>query len=126
MDPDGTTHIDNVNDVDYLDSKKAAELGEPCPKHHLESPPERMVPHPTTGVERLQYLNGIINLPNGMVAGFLGRDIYFCEPYRPFAWPENYIQTIDDPVVGLGRMDTTLAVLTTGNPYFIQGLSRAT
>jgi len=47
--------------------------------------------------------------------------LYFCEPYRPHAWPENYIQTLDYPIVGLGRMDTTLAVLTTGNPYFVQG-----
>ena len=66
-------------------------------------------------------LQGLINLPNGMMAGFVGRDLYFCEPYRPHAWPENYIQTIDYPIVGLGRMDTTLAVLTTGNPYFVQG-----
>lgn len=66
-------------------------------------------------------LEGIINMPNGMMAGFVGRDLYFCEPYRPHAWPENYIQTIDYPVVGLGRMDTTLAVLTTGTPYLVQG-----
>jgi hypothetical protein len=66
-------------------------------------------------------LRGLINLPNGMMAGFVGRDIYFCDPYHPHAWPEQYIQSIDYPVVGLGRMDTTLAVLTTGAPYFIQG-----
>lgn len=66
-------------------------------------------------------LKGLTNLPNGMMAGFVGRDVYFCDPYHPHAWPEGYIQTIDFPVVGLGRMDTTLAVLTTGSPYFIQG-----
>ena len=66
-------------------------------------------------------LSGLINLPNGMMAGFVGRDVYFCDPYHPHAWPESYIQTLDYPVVGFGRMDTTLAVLTTGNPYFIQG-----
>lgn len=105
----------NVTDTDYTDNKTAAELGEPCPSITWSPPPSRVV----SGAS--QYLDGIINLPNGMVAGFLGRDVYFCEPYRPFAWPENYIQTLDDPVVGLGRMDTTLAVLTTGSPYFIQG-----
>jgi len=68
-----------------------------------------------------QDLRGLINLPNGMMAGFVGRDVYFCDPYHPHAWPETYIQSIDYPVVGLGRMDTTLAVLTTGSPYFIQG-----
>lgn len=66
-------------------------------------------------------LAGLTNLPNGMMAGFVGRDVYFCDPYHPHAWPEQYIQTLDYPVVGLGRMDTTLAVLTTGVPYLVQG-----
>ncbi|MCK7581114.1 MAG: hypothetical protein MZV65_39460 [Chromatiales bacterium] len=29
------------------------------------------------------------------MAGFPGRDIYFCEPYRPYAWPVEYMQSID-------------------------------
>lgn len=66
-------------------------------------------------------LAGLINMPNGVMAGFVGRDVYFCEPYVPHAWPEKYRQALDYPVVGLGRMDTTLAVLTKGTPYFIQG-----
>lgn len=66
-------------------------------------------------------LQGLINLPNGNMAGFVGRDVYFCDPYHPHAWPEAYVQTVDYPIVGLGRMDTTLAVLTKGVPYFIQG-----
>lgn len=74
-----------------------------------------------TWSEPPQALSGLTNLPNGMMAGFVGRDVYFCDPYHPHAWPEQYIQTIDYPIVGLGRMDTTLAVLTTGTPYFIQG-----
>jgi len=55
------------------------------------------------------------------VAGFKGRDIYLSEPYRPYAWPETYTQTVDYPVVGLGSIDTTLVVLTTGTPYYLQG-----
>jgi len=66
-------------------------------------------------------LAGLTNLPNGVMAGFVSRDVYFCEPYVPHAWPEKYRQALDYPVVGLGRMDTTLAVLTKGTPYFIQG-----
>lgn len=66
-------------------------------------------------------MQGLINLPNGVMAGFSGRDIFFCEPYIPHAWPEGYRQAIDFPVVGLGRMDTTLVVLTKGTPYIIQG-----
>lgn len=98
-----------VSQTSYTDSVLAESLGE-------ELPSLTWLPPPTT-------LRGLINLPNGMMAGFTGRDVYFCEPYRPHAWPVQYNQTVDFPVVGLGRMDTTLAVLTTGTPYFIQGSS---
>ncbi len=66
-------------------------------------------------------MKGLINLPNGIMAGFEGRDVYFCEPYRPYAWPAAYQQTVDYPVVGLGRLDTSLVVLTKGAPYLISG-----
>lgn len=66
-------------------------------------------------------LAGLTNLPNGVMAGFEGRDIYFCEPYVPHAWPDSYRQSIDYPVVGLGSIDTTLVAVTKGTPYFIQG-----
>lgn len=91
----------------YMDEVKPESLAEELPTLNWAEPP--------------QALRNLTNLPNGMMAGSVGRDIYFCEPYRPHAWPEGYIQTIDYPVVGLGRMDTTLAVLTTGSPYIIQG-----
>lgn len=91
----------------YTDAVEAAALGEELPSLYWSEPPED--------------LKGLTNLPNGMMAGFRSRDVYFCEPYRPYAWPETYMQTVDHPVVGLGRMDTTLAVLTTGVPYFLQG-----
>jgi hypothetical protein len=86
------------------------------------SPDDLSEEMPVTGwAEPPKTLTGLVNLPNGIMAGFTGRDIYFCDPYHPHAWPESYVQTVDYPVVGLGRMDTTLAVLTKGVPYFIQG-----
>jgi hypothetical protein len=91
----------------YIDAIEPEALAEEMPSTNWAEPPADLA--------------GLINLPNGMMAGFVGRDVYFCDPYHPHAWPENYIQTIDYPVVGLGRMDTTLAVLTKGTPYFIQG-----
>lgn len=93
----------------YVDSILAEDLGEELPSLTWATPPDTMI--------------GLINLPNGMMAGFKGRDVYFCVPYRPYAWPVQYIQSLDYPVVGLGRMDTTLAVLTKGVPYLIQGAS---
>ena len=91
----------------YSDSITAENLGEELPSLTWLPPPDT--------------LKGLINLPGGVMAGFTGRDVYFCDPYRPHAWPVQYMQSLDFLVVGLGRMDTTLAVLTTGTPYFIQG-----
>jgi hypothetical protein len=102
-------YVDEISlaDTTYVDTKKADQLGEQIPSLTWLTPPDT--------------LKGLINLPGGVMAGFKGRDVYFCDPYHPHAWPAQYQQSIDFPIVGLGRMDTTLAVLTTGSPYFIQG-----
>lgn len=97
----------DISQNSYTDTVLAENLGEVIPSTTWSPPPAD--------------LKGLINMPNGAMAGFVGRDVYFCEPYRPHAWPEQYVQSMDYPVVGLGRMDTTLAVLTTGTPYFLQG-----
>lgn len=92
------TIVDNVDPEDLL---------EEVPSLYWATPPDA--------------LTGLINLPNGIMAGFLGRDVYFCEPYVPHAWPESYRQAFDFPIVGIGRIDTTLVVLTKGTPYIVQG-----
>ena len=66
-------------------------------------------------------LKGLVNMSNGIMAGFVGRDVYFCEPYIPHAWPINYVITLDSPIVALASLDTTLVVLTKERPYFLQG-----
>lgn len=96
-----------IASASYSDSILAEDLGEELPSLTWLPPPDT--------------LKGLINLPGGVMAGFTGRDVYFCDPYHPQAWPVQYMQSLDFPVVGLGRMDTTLAVVTTGTPYFIQG-----
>ena len=91
----------------FTDDVEADSLGEQMPSLNWAAPPGNLA--------------GLTNLPNGLMAGFVGRDVYFCDPYHPHAWPEGYSQSVDYPIVGLAAMDTTLAVLTTGVPYFIQG-----
>lgn len=96
----------------FSDTTEAAALGEVLASMSWAKPPAE--------------LSGLVALPNGLMAGFVGRDVYFCEPYRPYAWPADYINTVDYPVVALGVMDTTLAVLTAGVPYFLQGTDPST
>lgn len=64
-------------------------------------------------------LSGLKELSNGMVAGFVGKDVYICEPYMPHAWPHN--QTVSYPVVAIGAFGTTMVALTEGTPYIAQG-----
>lgn len=66
-------------------------------------------------------LTGLTSLPNGMMAAFVGRDVYFCEPWRPHAWPEKYIMTVDYDIVGLASLGGILVVMTEGQPYLMQG-----
>lgn len=66
-------------------------------------------------------LSGLISLPNGMMAGFVGKDLYLCEPFRPHAWPEKYVLTMDYDIVALGAFGTTIVVMTTGVPYVVTG-----
>lgn len=93
------------------DNVTAANLGEALPSLGWIAPPTN--------------LKGLTALPNGILAGFVGRDLYFCDPYHPYAWPLKYVQTTDYPIVALGVVDSTLVVLTTGTPYYVSGTDPA-
>lgn len=71
----------------------------------------------------LDTMRGIISLPNGMMAAFSGRTLCFSEPYIPHAWPIKYQLKTDYEIVGLAAFGTTIAVMTVGTPYIVQGNS---
>jgi hypothetical protein len=66
-------------------------------------------------------LTGLIALPNGMMAAFRGKELWFCEPWRPHAWPQKYVLTMDYNIVGLGAFGTSVVVATEGQPYIASG-----
>jgi hypothetical protein len=68
-------------------------------------------------------LEGIIAMPNGYFVGYIGKDLYFSEPYHPHAWPDLYRTTLLYDVVGLGLVGGTLVALTTGVPALIDGIT---
>lgn len=83
---------------------------------NIELPSETWFPPPGD-------LTSMISMPNGIVAGFKGNEVWFCEPYRPHAWPGGYVLTTEYPIVGLGVVGTTLVVVTESTPYIIEGVS---
>lgn len=92
---------------DYIDNISPELLQEALPSATWDTPPDD--------------LNGLIALPNGMMAAFSGKQLCFSEPYRPHAWPEGYRLTMDYPIVGLGSFVSSVVVTTQGTPYLVTG-----
>ena len=71
-------------------------------------------------------LKGAVAMSNGMVAGWAGdNEIWFCEPYRPHAWPAIYSISVPFTIVGLGVVNTSLIIATEGQPYVATGVTPA-
>lgn len=66
-------------------------------------------------------MEGIIAMPNGFFAGWDGKNVYFSEPYRPWAWPSAYTISTAFRVLDCGVIDQTLVILTQKNPEFASG-----
>lgn len=95
--------------ANFVDNVPPEAFQEPLPSVEYNPPPDTMA--------------GLTAMPNGMMAAFDGKDLYFCEPYKPHAWPSSYVLTTDYEIVGLGAFGTSLAVMTTGNLYMVSGTS---
>jgi hypothetical protein len=71
-------------------------------------------------------LQGWIAMPNGFLIGFKGNNVYMSEAYRWHAWPAEYKQATETPIVGLGILGQTCVVCTQGYPATITGVKPAT
>lgn len=100
-----------LSQAEYTDTTLTANLGGALVSEQWDPPPEDLA--------------GLISLPNGVLAGFRGRDVHFSVPFQPHAWPGDYIQTLDDDVVGLGNFGTNVLVGTRGKPMLISGADPA-
>jgi hypothetical protein len=67
-------------------------------------------------------LQGLVTMPNGMVAGWRSNEVWFSEPYYPHAWPIQYVLGVDPKIVGLGVYNQSLIILCEGQPYAATGI----
>lgn len=79
----------------------------------------------TTWTAPPSTLAGLAALPNGMLAGWTDNEIWFCEPYRPHAWPVQYQLHTEYPIVAMVGSGQSLLIGTQGFPYFATGVSPA-
>lgn len=68
-----------------------------------------------------ENLQGFTVMQNGMVAAFQNNEVWFCEPFRPHAWPPQYVVTTDYPIVGMGVTNGALVICTAEKPYVLSG-----
>ena len=101
LDPPAATYNDN-------ESIDTVSLNDSLPSSGWELPPSG--------------LQGIVNMPNGIMVGFVGRDLYFSEPYRPHTYPAEYIISVDAEIIGLGVYQSGVIVCTTANPFIATGV----
>lgn len=99
----------NVGTSNYVDTHAGNDYAEVLPSRDYNQPPAD--------------LTGLIALPNGMMAGFSGKQLCFCEPYIPHAWPEKYRLTTPFDIVGIAAYGRTVIVGTTGFPFAVSGNS---
>lgn len=100
-----------IGTTSFTDSATAAQLGGVLPSTSWSPPPDD--------------LQGLVGMANGIMAGFVGNQIYFSEPFMPHAWPAAYALSVEFPVVGLAAYGSSLVVATKGNPFIITGSSPA-
>lgn len=94
-----------TSNITFVDNVVTSDLGIILPTRGYQLPPSN--------------LQGIVSLPNGMLAAFEGRTVWMCEPYRPHTW--QYFYSVDYDIVGLGTFGQNIGVITKGPLYIGTG-----
>ena len=89
----------------YKDSKSAKNLNEQIPSYRAEQDVLVTWDEPPAG------LQGLTALAGGVFAGFVGRTVYFSEPYEPHAWPAVYAREVTHDIVAMGVSGFILMVV---------------
>jgi hypothetical protein len=67
-------------------------------------------------------MEGITTAVNGMLVGYFGNQLCFCEPFKPWAWPVKYRRTINSTIMGLAAINTSIVIVTQKSPSMAIGV----
>lgn len=107
--------------ITYNDTTDAGGLGEIIPSTYWIGPPDDDSSTYPDGP-----MSGLIDLSNGMMAGFTGNRLCISEAYLPHAWPIEYRISTEEDIVAIATTNNGIVALTDGRPYFISGTTPAT
>jgi hypothetical protein len=68
-------------------------------------------------------LQGLMSLPNGILAAWKDNELHFSEAYKPWAWPPSYVKTLPNAIVGGIVYGAGALITTRSHPYFVSGVS---
>lgn len=91
----------------YDDTLTDLDLGEELPSVTYDMPNSGM--------------KGIVNLTNGLLAGYFDNQLCFSEPDKPWAWPIEYRKIVSGTIMGISPMGTSLVVVTDRYPSLVSG-----
>jgi hypothetical protein len=92
-------------DYSFTDDFDSTKLLDSLETDEYEAPPED--------------LQGLTQLGNNILAGFVGNELFFSEPNRPHAWPRAYSVVLEHEIVGLAAVAGSLLVTTESYPYVV-------
>jgi hypothetical protein len=78
---------------------------------------------PSASWREPEEFEGFTAMPNGFFIAWRGKDVFFSEPYRPHAWPAEYITAVANEIVAGSVFGQTFVALTTVSPVLITGNS---
>jgi hypothetical protein len=68
-------------------------------------------------------LQGLMSLPNGILAAWKDNELHFSEAYKPWAWPPEYVKTLPNAIVGGIIYGAGALITTRAQPYLVSGVS---
>ena len=66
-------------------------------------------------------MTGLITAHNNILAGFVGNELCFSEPDKPWSWPLKYRLTFASDIVAIASISGAILVLTDKHPYTVYG-----
>ena len=95
----------------YVDDDiPTSQLGAACPTQDYIS-----------NSSELQNLQGLKSAHSGMLCAFKGNELWFCEPYQPWAWKRRGVKTVPFPIIDTCVIEGGVYAFTEQGPYFFSG-----